>query len=276
MIYDKDKRFLTAYGNVLRNALEEQIGVLVVFRDVTRLRHLENVRRDFVANASHELRSPVTSIKGFVETLLEGGLEDRANAERFLRIILDQANRLGAIINDILSLARVEKESADQSVVLERGPIRQVLDAAVGMCQRQAAAKSIALAVDCDPQLAADINPSLLEQAVTNLIDNAVKYSPEGASVEVTAVEENGDVVIRVVDHGAGIEPRHLSRLFERFYRADPGRSRQLGGTGLGLAIAKHIALAHGGSISVKSKVGEGSTFSIRLPEKRTQGEAAT
>jgi two-component system phosphate regulon sensor histidine kinase PhoR len=272
VIYDKDKHFLTAYGNVLRNAQEERIGVLVVFRDVTRLRHLENVRRDFVANASHELRTPVTSIKGFVETLLEGGLEDRENAQRFLRIVLDQASRLGAIIDDILSLARVEKDSTDRNVVLERGPIRAVLDAAIGMCRQQAEAKSIRLAVNCDPDLAADINVGLLEQAVVNLIDNAVKYSPSGASVEVTAVEENGEVVMQVIDHGCGIEPRHLSRLFERFYRADPGRSRQLGGTGLGLAIAKHIALAHGGSISVRSKVGEGSTFSIRLPESKKIG----
>ena len=275
VIYDKDRHFLTAYGNLLRNTREERIGVLLVFRDVTQLRYLENVRRDFVANASHELRTPVTSIKGFVETLLDGGLEDRANAHRFLQIILDQANRLGAIINDILSLARVEKDSADQSVVLQCGPIREVLDAAVGMCDRQAQQKSIRLAVACNADLTADINPGLLEQAVTNLIDNAVKYSPPDASVEVTAAKENGGVVIHVIDHGCGIEPRHLSRLFERFYRADPGRSRQLGGTGLGLAIAKHIATAHGGSISVQSKPGEGSTFSIRLPEAKTQTEPA-
>ena len=275
-IYDKDGDFLTAYGNVLRNMKEQRIGVLVVFRDVTELRRLENVRRDFVANASHELRSPVTSIKGFVETLLKGGLDDRDNARRFLQIILDQANRLGAIISDILSLACVEKDSADQSVVLQRGPIREVLDAAAGMCGRQADEKSIRLAVACDPDLTAQLNPSLLEQAVVNLIDNAVKYSPAGASVEVIATKENGNVVIQVIDHGCGIEIRHLSRLFERFYRADPGRSRQLGGTGLGLAIAKHIAMAHGGSISVRSKVGEGSTFIIRLPDDKTPNEAAT
>jgi two-component system, OmpR family, phosphate regulon sensor histidine kinase PhoR len=276
MIYDKERHFLTAYGNVLRDTRDERIGVLVVFRDVTQLRRLENVRRDFVANASHELRTPVTSIKGFVETLLEGGLEDRENAHRFLRIILDQANRLGAIINDILSLARVEKDSADQSVVLQHGSIREVLDAAVAMCGRQAGEKSIRLAVDCDAELTADINPGLLEQAVTNLIDNAVKYSQSGAAVEVSAGRESGDVVIQVIDHGCGIELRHLSRLFERFYRADPGRSRQLGGTGLGLAIANHIVMAHGGSISVRSKPGEGSTFIIRLPEGKTQSEAAT
>jgi two-component system, OmpR family, phosphate regulon sensor histidine kinase PhoR len=276
VIYDKDRHFLTAYGNALLNTREERIGVLLVFRDVTQLRRLENVRRDFVANASHELRTPVTSIKGFVETLLDGGLEDRENARRFLQIVLDQANRLGAIITDILSLARVEKDSADRSVVLERGPIREVLDAAAVMCGRQAGEKSIHLNVACDLALTAEINPSLLEQAVVNLIDNAIKYSPSGASVEVAAAQEGGDVVIQVVDHGCGIEARHLSRLFERFYRADPGRSRQLGGTGLGLAIAKHIAIAHGGSISVRSKVAEGSTFAIHLPESKTSDEPST
>ena len=183
------------------------------FRDVTQLRHLENVRRDFVANASHELRTPVTSIKGFVETLLDGGLDDRENAERFLRIVLDQANRLAAIINDILSLARVEKDSADQNVILERGPIRDVLDAAVAMCGRQAEAKSIRLAIHCDPDLEADINPGLLEQAVVNLIDNAVKYSPDRqASVEVTAAAENDAVA----------DPRDRSR----FRHRGPGTCR--------------------------------------------------
>jgi len=270
VIYDKDKRFLTASGNVLRNARDERIGVLIVFRDVTRLRRLENVRRDFVANASHELRTPVTSIKGFVETLLEGGLDDRENARRFLKIVLDQANRLGAIINDILSLARVEKDAADQNVSLERGPIRAVLESAAALCSRQAEQKSMRLVVDCDPNLSAPINAGLLEQAVVNLIDNAVKYSPSGAAVEVAAAREGGEVALRVTDHGAGIEPRHLPRLFERFYRADPGRSRQLGGTGLGLAIVKHIALAHGGAVSVQSRVGEGSTFTLRIPAGET------
>jgi two-component system phosphate regulon sensor histidine kinase PhoR len=228
---------------------------------------LEHVRRDFVANASHELLTPVTSIKGFVETLLDGGLDDRDSALRFLRIILKQANRLTAIINDILSLARIEKESVEQSVVLTRTPIRNVLESAVQTCQHQAQAKSIELDIRCAPDLETKLNASLLEQAVINLIDNAVKYSPEGKRVEISAERSGGETLIRVSDQGCGIEAPHLPRLFERFYHTDASRSRELGGTGLGLAIAKHIAMAHSGSISVKSKVGEGSTFTIHLPD---------
>jgi two-component system phosphate regulon sensor histidine kinase PhoR len=258
----------TVYGNALRNARDERIGVLIVLRDVTELRHLEHVRRDFVANASHELRTPVTSIKGFVETLLDRGLDDPESAVRFLQIILKQANRLAAIINDILSLARIEQESLEQRVVRTRAPILGALESAVQTCQQQAQAKSIALDVRCPPDLEAAFNAGLLEQAVINLIDNAVKYSAEGKRVEISAERSRDETLIRVSDQGCGIEAPHLPRLFERFYRTDASRSRELGGTGLGLAIAKHIAMAHNGSISVKSKVGEGSTFTIHLPDE--------
>ncbi len=268
VVYDSERHIFTAYGNALRNAANQRIGVLVVLRDVTELRHLEHVRRDFVANASHELRTPVTSIKGFVETLLDGGLDDRESALRFLRIILKQANRLAAIINDILSLARIEKESLEQSVVRSRAAVRGVLESAVQTCQPQAQAKSIELDLRCPADLEASFNAGLLEQAVVNLIDNAVKYSPEGKRVEISADQSGGETHIWVSDQGCGIEAPHLPRLFERFYRTDASRSRELGGTGLGLAIAKHIAMAHNGSISVKSKVGEGSTFAIHLPDE--------
>jgi two-component system phosphate regulon sensor histidine kinase PhoR len=268
VVYDKEKRVFTVAGNALRNARDERIGVLVVFRDVTQLRHLENVRRDFVANASHELRTPVTSIKGFVETLLDGGLDDHASAVRFLRIVLRQANRLTAIINDILSLAKLEKESSEQAVALQRSPICEVLDAAVEACRHQAEAKSIEIAVNCQSDLSAKINPGLLEQAVINLIDNAVKYSPANTRIDVLGERVPGETLIRVVDRGCGIESTHLPRLFERFYRTDASRSRELGGTGLGLAIVKHIVMTHNGSVSVKSKVGEGSAFTIHLPDE--------
>jgi len=276
IVYDKQKRVFTASGNVLRNARNERIGVLIVLRDVTQLRHLENVRRDFVANASHELRTPVTSIKGFVETLLDGGLDDRASAVRFLQIVLRQANRLNAIIGDILSLAKLEMESSEQSVVLQQGAIRDVLDAAADVCRHQAEAKSIDLVVQCEAGLSAKINASLLEQAVINLIDNAVKYTPAGKRIDVFGERVPGETLIRVTDQGCGIESMHLPRLFERFYRTDASRSRELGGTGLGLAIVKHIAMTHNGSISVKSKVGEGSTFTIHLPdEEENDGQGA-
>ena len=241
--------------------------MLVVLHDVTRLRHLEDVRRDFVANVSHELRTPITSLKGFVETLLDGALEDRDNAARFLRIMLRQVNRLDAIISDLLALSRIEKGFDGQTIELaaEAGPRRapggrrDVREEG----RRQRRRRSSLL---CPEDLSAEINAALLEQAVVNLLDNAVKYSDAGAAVEVRAERREAELVIEVQDHGCGIEAKHLPRLFERFYRVDKARSRELGGTGLGLAIVKHIALAHRGSVSVESAVGVGSTFTLRLP----------
>lgn len=266
VIYDDQPRCFTASGNLLRNARNERIGVLVVLRDVTRLRQLENLRRDFVANASHELRTPVTSIKGFVETLLEQGIEDRQNAQRFLQIILQEANRLSALIDDILSLARIEKETEEKRIVLEPGLLKDVIDAALARCQPLAGQRHMQLAATCPADLEARIHRGLLEQALVNLLDNAIKYSEPGKTVRLEVRQVPGQTVIAVIDQGFGIEPRHLPRLFERFYRVDAGRSRQTGGTGLGLAIVKHIALAHGGWVSVESTLGAGSTFAIHLP----------
>ncbi len=237
-----------------------------MLHDVTRLRHLEEVRSDFVANVSHELRTPITSIKGFVETLLDGALEDRDNALRFLHIMLRQVNRLDAIISDLLALSRIEKGTDEQRIELTPEPVAAVLRAAVEMCEKKAADKCIPVELVCPDDLVGQINAALVEQAVINLLDNAIKYSESGATVQISAGREETDLVVRVQDHGCGIEARHLPRLFERFYRVDKARSRNLGGTGLGLAIVRHIALAHRGSVSVQSTVGAGSTFSLRLP----------
>jgi two-component system phosphate regulon sensor histidine kinase PhoR len=261
----QDRR-LTARGSVLQDARRQRIGVLVVLNDVTRLHQLENVRRDFVANASHELRTPITSIKGFVETLLDGALQERENAERFLRIILDQANRLDALINDILSLAKIENEAEQHTVELSPGKVDEVLRAALRTYTPLAERKRMRLMLADCPELTATLNARLLEQAVGNLIDNAIKYSPAGSTVHLGAERQDSGVVISVRDEGPGIEPKHLTRLFERFYRVDKARSDQMGGTGLGLAIVKHIAAAHGGSVSVESQLGQGSTFQIHLP----------
>ena len=269
---DEEPRVLTASGSVLRNERNQRIGVLVVLRDVTQIRRLENVRRDFVANASHELRTPVTAIKGFVETLLEGGLEDKDNAERFLRIIHQNSDRLTALIDDILSLARIEKESEEKRIVLEPGPVKEVIAAAVGRLQTLAEQRPMRLESVCPADLSAPIHAGLLEQAIANLIDNAIKYSKPGKTVRVQAGREPGGIAIAVADEGYGIEARHLPRLFERFYVVDRSRSREVGGTGLGLAIVKHIALAHGGWVSVESKVGVGSTFTIHLPTGEESG----
>jgi two-component system, OmpR family, phosphate regulon sensor histidine kinase PhoR len=259
-------RWVSAHGTALHDPQRGKIGVLVVLHDITRLRHLEEVRRDFVANVSHELRTPITSIKGFIETLVDGAFEDRENAHRFLQIMLRQVNRLDAIIGDLLMLSRIERGSEEQRIELASESVRDALRAAIEMCEKKAADKQVRIDLICSENLTAEVNAALLEQAVVNLLDNAIKYSNAGAVIEVHAACDGAELVIQVKDHGCGIENQHLSRLFERFYRVDKARSRELGGTGLGLAIVRHIALAHRGSVSVESTVGVGSTFSLRLP----------
>ncbi len=271
---DGQLRLLHAQGTVLREGRDRLLGAVIVLHDVTRLNKLEQVRRDFVANVSHELRTPVTSIKGFVETLLDGALRDPDHAERFLRIVAVQADRLNSIIEDLLTLARIEQEVEKVEVVLQPGRVAEVLEAAVNTCRLKADEQHVRLDIQCDPNLNACINAALLEQAVVNLVDNAVKYSPANASVRLTARGDAEGVLIQVQDQGFGIAEEHLSRIFERFYRVDRARSRELGGTGLGLAIVKHIAQAHGGRADVESTVGEGSIFSIRLPARAAKNPA--
>jgi two-component system phosphate regulon sensor histidine kinase PhoR len=260
------ERFVRVRGANLRNAQGRSIGAVIVLSDVTNLRRLENVRRDFVANVSHELKTPVTSIKGFVETLLDGAIREPAEAERFLRIIAKQANRLEAIIDDLLNLAKIERERERGEIHLEPAPLSEPLRAAIQTCEAQAAARQIRIELKCPEDLAARINPALLEQALVNLIDNAIKYSESGGRIEIEASQTSTDTVISVRDEGCGIEEQHLARIFERFYRVDKARSRTVGGTGLGLAIVKHIAQAHGGGVSVQSAPGKGSVFCIYLP----------
>ncbi|RMG02321.1 MAG: HAMP domain-containing protein [Planctomycetota bacterium] len=267
-------QYYIAQGAVLSDSQERMIGVLVVLHDVTRLRYLEQVRRDFVSNVSHELRTPITSIKGFIETLLNGALEDREVAERFLAIVHRQVDRLNALITDLLSLARLERDEAKQNIRLEPGCVRDVVENALGMCRYAAEKHGVQLQIDGDG-VQAMMNPRLLEQAVVNLVDNAIKYSPQGETVVVRFFRRDAEVVVEVVDHGTGIEKRHLPRLFERFYRVDPGRSAELGGTGLGLAIVKHVADVHGGRVEVESVVAEGSTFRIILPAAPHDGPSA-
>ncbi|MBK9304540.1 MAG: HAMP domain-containing protein [bacterium] len=241
---------------------------LIVMHDVTRMRQLENVRQEFVANVSHELKTPVTSIKGFVETLRDGALENPADARRFLDIVARQADRLQAIIEDLLCLSRLEQGTGQTSREMGVYPLAGVLAAAVQTCQPHADARGVRLELACDPALRAHLDPPLLEQALVNLIENAVKYNDAGTLVTVSAGEQGEAVRIAVTDDGRGIEARHLPRLFERFYRVDRARSRQEGGTGLGLAIVKHIALFHGGEVGVRSTPGQGSEFSLTLQRR--------
>ena len=269
MRVDAEERSLQANGTLLRaGAGQASAGAVVVLNDVTRLKRLEAVRRDFVANVSHELKTPVTSIKGFAETLQDGALDDPDTARRFVGIIVGQADRLNSIIADLLSLSTLEQREGGSRLTLEDADICEVARVAVEVCEPKAQARQIAIRIDCAACMLSSVNVPLLEQAVVNLIDNAVKYSPEGSSVEVGITEAPDEVVIFVTDHGPGVPREHLPRLFERFYRVDKARSRDLGGTGLGLAIVKHIAQAHDGSVSVDSGVGRGSTFRIHLPRR--------
>jgi len=260
------KRFLQAHGTPLRDSRGKDIGALVVLNDMTRLQRLENIRRDFVANVSHELKTPITAIKGSVETLLSGAMDEPDSAHRFLEIVARQADRLNAIIEDLLALSRVEQGEEQDGIELIRTDILQVLQSALQSCQVKAEEKRVHLDLGCPDGLLAPINAPLLEQALVNLIDNAINYSSENSKVSVTATREDDNLKIQVQDWGSGIPNEYLPRLFERFYRVDRARSRKFGGTGLGLAIVKHIVQAHHGQIRVDSTPGEGSVFTIKLP----------
>ncbi|MEA2084337.1 MAG: ATP-binding protein [Thermodesulfobacteriota bacterium] len=263
---DNAQQSLQAHGVLLRDDRRNEIGALIVLNDVTRLRRLEKVRQDFVANVSHELKTPITSIKGYVETLLEHAMDNPDDTRRFLEIVRRQADRLNAIVEDLLMLSRLEKEDQGYEIALMSSKIKDSLHAAIDACSAKAAANDIRINLECNDTLTARINPPLLEQAVINLVVNGVKYSSKGSEILVNAEPEDNGIKIMVRDRGCGIAAEHLPRLFERFYRSDKARSRQLGGTGLGLAIVKHLIQLHHGDVTVESIPGQGSTFTIHLP----------
>jgi two-component system, OmpR family, phosphate regulon sensor histidine kinase PhoR len=264
---DEGQKFLQTNIVSLNDQRRNVMGVLVVMNDVTKLRRLERVRRDFVANVSHELRTPITSIRGYVETLLDGALDNREDSVRFLDTVLRQAERLNEIIDDLLALSRIEQEADHGQIKLAGGSLCVVLDVAVETCQHRAEEEGVSVVLDCPEGLQLNMNETLLEQALVNLLVNAIKYSRRGGIVSVAAwtTTENDDKVVKitVTDNGVGIASNHLPRLFERFYRSDKARSREKGGTGLGLAIVKHIVLAHNGTVEVSSELNVGSTFTI-------------
>lgn len=259
-----DERILQIRGTLLKDTQGKPFGAVVVLDDVTRLRRLESMRRDFAANVSHELRTPITSIKGFVETILDGATPE--DAERFLRIVSRQADRLEAIIDDLLSLSKIEKDAEASEIILKPTTLYDVVVGAIHDCEFRAAERNIGIDLEGDPKIRAEADPQLLQQAVQNLLENAVKYSDPDATIRVVLEATPDEVRLSVVDRGCGIAPEYHDRLFERFYRVDKARSRKVGGTGLGLAIVKHIVLAHHGRVTVQSAVGKGSTFTIHLP----------
>ncbi|MFI4859954.1 MAG: ATP-binding protein [Phycisphaerales bacterium JB063] len=260
---------IEAQSALLRDATGKRMGTVLVLHDVSQLRRLESIRQDFVANVSHELRTPISAVKAAAETLIEdiehaqGQPPDAQTQMNFLGIINRQAERLQSIVEDLLSLARIEQGKREDSLEMTSAPLSPLIAAAVETVQAKADAKNISIRTRCETGLMARMNRMLLEQALINLVDNAVKYSPEGTVVEVDARQESSEVKIKVTDQGRGIEPGHLPRLFERFYRTDKARSRAMGGTGLGLSIVKHIAEAHGGRVQVESRLGQGSQFTL-------------
>ena len=265
-LFKNQQRILDVKSSPLLDANKIHMGTLIVLNDVTHLRRLENMRSDFVANVSHEIKTPLTAIKGFVETLQHGKVEKPEETRRFLEIIQRHVDRLNSIIEDLLTLSKIEQEDEAGTLNLRNWKIADVFQAAIQICRAKAEEKDLIIEVAGNKNARADFDPTLIEQAVVNLLDNAVKYSNPGGSITLSAEINDSEILINVWDQGIGIAQKHLPRLFERFYRVDKSRSRQLGGTGLGLAIVKHIAQAHGGYVTVESTVGEGSTFTIHLP----------
>ncbi|MBN2420365.1 MAG: PAS domain S-box protein [Deltaproteobacteria bacterium] len=267
-LFPGDEKYVSGHGTKMVDGDGRQIGALIVLNDITRVKKLENIRRDFVANVSHEIKTPITAIKGFVETLREGDVSNEEDRRRFLSIISNHVNRLEAVINDLLKLSRIEKDSESEDIEFDNEKIINVLKTAIEICNPAADEKNISIKLECDESVEAKVNSSLLEQAIVNLLDNAIKYSENSKKVFIRSVMDKNNVEIAVTDEGKGIEKEHLPRLFERFYRVDKARSRKLGGTGLGLAIVKHIVQAHSGTISVDSTPLKGSTFKMILPRK--------
>src|SRR5579864_563911 len=239
-------------------------GAVAVVRDVTELRRAERLRRELTANVSHELRTPLTSIKGFTETLLGGAWADEATCRRFLTIIDAEATRLMTLVDDLTALSRLESRAAP----LQLAPVRLDVLAADAVSRMRPQADRHRVALDAAPAAAITVtaDPNRIMQVLTNLIDNAIHFTPEGGRVEVALRADGGDAVASVSDTGRGIPADDLPRIFDRFYRVDRSRSRGAGGTGLGLAIAKHVVEAHGGRIAVNSRLGRGSVFSFTLP----------
>ncbi|MBY6035219.1 PAS domain-containing protein [Fictibacillus nanhaiensis] len=240
-------------------------GIVLVFHDISELKKLEQVRKDFVANVSHELKTPITSLKGFAETLLDGAGDNKEFRNKFLTIILNESDRLQALIQDLLDLSKSE-----QGFHLEAQPVNleSLVNETIEILQNKAENKNISLSVSVSGDPVMDGDPPRLKQIIINLVSNSLTYTPVNGAVTVDVTELEEHVQLRVKDTGIGIKEDEIPRIFERFYRVDKARSRNSGGTGLGLAIVKHLVEAHHGTINVKSKLGEGSEFIILFPKK--------
>ncbi len=257
-------RWLQVNAARITNAVNESSGSILVFHDLTRLRQLENTRQEFVANVSHELRTPLSMIKGYVETLLDGAKDDPEVAVNFLRIIEKHADRLTFLIDDLLTISKLE--SGQITLSCEDEALRPAVEKVLQNFAGRAAEKGMKLENAVPPEMRVVVDLARLEQVFGNLIDNAIKYSHSDGSVTIGARVTENEVVVWVKDTGPGIPPEARERVFERFFRVDKGRSRGQGGTGLGLAIVKHVVQSHGGTVWIESEMGKGSVFSFSLP----------
>jgi len=271
-LFPTSPRLFRVHGAPIFGERGRIVGAVLSLRDITEIRRLEQVRSEFVANVSHELRTPLTSIRGFVETLLEGALADEKTSRRFLGIINNEAQRLQRLIEDLLTLSRVEHRSPEPVGVGASLPqaVARVLEVVGPLAEERGVALRTEIPSDL---LHLRLPENFLDQILLNLLDNAIKYTPEGGEVTVRAFREGSRARVEVQDTGIGIPPESLPRIFERFYRVDKARSRALGGTGLGLAIVKHMVEAYGGTVGVESQPGKGSTFHFTVPlMRRTEG----
>lgn len=262
-IIDQDRRVYDV--RVSPFEMEDEGRAIGVFYDITKVEHLERVRQAFLSNISHELRTPLTSILAFVETLEDGAIDDEVNKRRFLSVIRKNAERMRHLIDDISELSSIESGNVkiDPKEIDLHTLVREVF---VNLSAK-AGERGIALENEVEPKTRVRADVLRLEQMLTNLVDNAIKFNQNEGAVTVRCQDLGGRHVIEVSDTGEGIMRDHLQRIFERFYRIDRARSREVGGTGLGLAIVKHLARLHGGEVNVASSLGEGSTFSIELPD---------
>lgn len=260
-----EEKILSVHATPIINK-DKTEGSVLVFYDITELRKLEKIRQDFVANVSHELRTPISSIKGYAETLLDGALADKENSRDFIEIIHSDSERLASLINDILDLSKIE--SGELKLSKEPISLLPIIKKVVKLLDRQIRNKKIKIKYELPktlPKVSAD--KERIAQVILNLLDNAIKYNKINGEVIISLETDKKDVCLNITDTGIGIPKKDLKRVFERFYRVDKARSRELGGTGLGLSIVKHIVEAHGGSVKVQSNIDKGSIFSFTLPQ---------
>jgi len=265
-LFSPEERTLNVIGSRMPAKRGAPGGAVLVFTDLTQIQKLESVRREFVANVSHELKTPITSIQGYVETLQDGAIHDSEDTTRFLEIISKHANRLGQIVDDLLELSRIEEMSENNYKHLTLQSLNHIIESSLDQYSPQAKSKSISLETQCVDNLQLQLNAKLFSHALGNLLDNAIKYSESNTVILVSSKLERDKIVLEIKDQGQGIEAQHLTRIFERFYRVDKGRSRDVGGTGLGLSIVKHIARIHNAELEVESTAGQGSTFRFIFP----------